>query len=91
MTIAPKSEDKYVKKWLTARSFIRTEMSTYRIGTLVVQTELRERPLMTCIREGRGVQDSPQYWALEKVKFLKVVADPLFFREKNYKGLLFYQ
>ena len=36
MAITPKSEDKYVEKCSTAQSFIRTEMSTYRIGTLVV-------------------------------------------------------
>ena len=34
MAITPKSEDKYVEKCSTAQSFIRTEMSTYRIGTL---------------------------------------------------------
>ena len=34
MSITPKSEDKYVEKCSTAQSFIRTEMSTYRIGTL---------------------------------------------------------
>ena len=35
MAITPKSEDKYVEKCSTAQSFIRTEMSTYRIGTLI--------------------------------------------------------
>ena len=35
MAITPKSEDKYVEKCSTAQSFVRTEMSTYRIGTLV--------------------------------------------------------
>ena len=35
MAITPKSEDKYVEKCSTAQSFIRTEISTYRIGTLV--------------------------------------------------------
>ena len=34
IAITPKSEDKYVEKCSTAQSFIRTEMSTYRIGTL---------------------------------------------------------
>ena len=34
MAITPKSEDKYVEKCSTAQSFIRTEMSTYWIGTL---------------------------------------------------------
>ena len=34
MAITPKSEDKYVEKCSTAQSFIRTEMSTYQIGTL---------------------------------------------------------
>ena len=34
MAITPKSEDKYVEKCSTAQSFIQTEMSTYRIGTL---------------------------------------------------------
>ena len=34
MAITPKSVDKYVEKCSTAQSFIRTEMSTYRIGTL---------------------------------------------------------
>ena len=37
MAITPKSEDKYVEKCSTAQSFIRTEMSTYRIGTLVIE------------------------------------------------------
>ena len=36
MAITPKSEDKYVEKCSTAQSFILTEMSTYRIGTLVL-------------------------------------------------------
>ena len=35
MAITPKSEDTYVEKCSTAQSFIRTEMSTYRIGTLM--------------------------------------------------------
>ena len=34
MAITPKSEDRYVEKCSTAQSFIRTEMSTYGIGTL---------------------------------------------------------
>ena len=38
MAIRPKSEDKYVEKCSTAQSFNRTEMSTYRIGTLVIPT-----------------------------------------------------
>ena len=37
----PKSEDKYVEKCSTAQSFIRTEMSTYRIGTLIKLFEKR--------------------------------------------------
>ena len=46
MAITPKSEDKYVEKCSTAQSFIRTEMSTYRIGTLVNLSKicLRVRP-----------------------------------------------
>ena len=38
MAITPKSEDKYVEKCSTAQSFIRTEMSTYWIGTLEALT-----------------------------------------------------
>ena len=40
IAIMPKSEDKYVEKCSTAQSFIRTEMSTYRIGILIESTHL---------------------------------------------------
>ena len=40
MAITPKSEDKYVEKCSTAQSFIRMEMSTYRIGTLAYEFAL---------------------------------------------------
>ena len=48
MAITPKHEDKYVEKCSTAQSFIRTEMSTYQIGTLVTKNAWVKEFLHLC-------------------------------------------
>ena len=56
MAITPKSEDKYVEKCSTAQSFIRTEMSTYKIGTLMDYEPL---DYIICYRDVGRCENAP--------------------------------
>ena len=71
MAIMPKSEDKYVEKCSTAQSFIRTEMSTYRIGTLGLVT------LYHLINIFSGSQSRPNHTSHREVDFNEVFQNSL--------------